>query len=254
MDQLLNQAAQWMREANKIIALTGAGVSTESGIPDFRSANGLWAKYNPAEYATLGAFRANPVKVWGMLSEMEEVLRTEPNVGHRAMADMEAEGLLHGIITQNIDGLHQEAGSKEVVEFHGSSRTFSCLQCGTSYPREKVISMERPPLCTKQTPMGGGACDTILKPDFVFFDEMIPMSAIAGAAKMTEKADLILVAGTSCEVYPASEIPQQVRAQGGRIIEINLEPVPELRADISLVGKFSKMVTTLHSTIQNARS
>jgi NAD-dependent protein deacetylase/lipoamidase len=250
MQPLLKEAARWIAGARKAIAFTGAGVSTESGIPDFRSASGLWSRYNPAEYATLGAFRADPGKVWHMLREMEQVLDARPNSGHEALARLEAGGAVAGIITQNIDGLHQAAGSRSVVEYHGSSRTYTCLTCGAGFAREAVRAMPsaadspmpRPAQCDRAG--GGGPC--VLKPDVVFFDEMIPRAAQLGALRLVQGADLVLVAGTSCEVYPAADIPWQVRRQGGKVIELNLAPAAELRADLVLQGAFATVMTALH--------
>jgi NAD-dependent protein deacetylase/lipoamidase len=252
-------AARWIAEAGKTIVLTGAGVSTESGIPDFRSASGLWSRYNPAEYATLGAFRANPGKVWHMLAEMEQVLDARPNAGHEALARLEAGGAVAGIITQNIDGLHQAAGSLTVVEYHGSNRSYTCLTCRARFPRQAVLEMPRaedspmpqPPDCARA---GGGQRPCTLKPDVVFFDEMIPDAAQLGAWRLVQGADLILVAGTSCEVYPAADIPWQVRRQGGKVIELNLEPAPDLRADLVLQGRFSHLMTALHECWAAARA
>ena len=259
MDSELNRAAEWIATSARTIAFTGAGVSTESGIPDFRSAGGLWARFDPAEYATLGAFLKDPEKVWRMLAELEDVLDAEPNAGHIAMAGLEAGGALAGIITQNVDGLHQAGGSAAVVEFHGSGRSFSCLTCGASYPRAEVEKLERPPRCTGGARGGsgearGGACGAILKPDVVFFDEAIPPAALEESARLIEGAELILVAGTSCEVFPASDIPRQVRAQGGRIIEINLEPAAGLAPDISLPGKFSEVMPRLEERWKTLRA
>jgi NAD-dependent deacetylase len=237
MQDLLDRAAEWLNSARKAIVLSGAGVSTESGIPDFRSATGLWTRFDPREYATLGAFLANPEKVWRLFAELGRILDAQPNPGHRALAELEAEGGVVGIITQNIDGLHQAAGSRRVVEFHGSHRSFSCLSCGASYPREEISGLGMPPRCR--------ACEFILKPDVVLFDETIPSQALEGSAELLDGADLVLVIGTSCEVYPASMIPMQVRRWGGRIIEINLEPALDLRADLVLEGKFSQVMPAL---------
>lgn len=240
---LLEQAAEWLATSRKSIAFTGAGVSTESGIPDFRGAEGLWARFDPAEYATLGAFRTDPEKVWRMLVELETVLDAQPNAGHVAMAELEAGGALEGVITQNIDGLHQAAGSTRVVEYHGSGRSFSCLTCGANYPRKQVELMGMPPRCDAGD--AGAICGAVLKPDVVFFDEAIPRQAIADSMQLVADADVVLVAGTSCEVYPASEIPRQVRGQGGRVIEINLEPAAALRPDILLQGRFGELLPRL---------
>ncbi len=242
LEDALKQAAAWMATSRKTIAFTGAGVSTESGIPDFRSAGGLWARYDPAEYATLGAFRADPEKVWRMLAEMEEVFAAEPNAGHLAMAELEAEGGLAGIVTQNVDGLHQAGGSRAVVEFHGSGRSYSCLSCGASFLRAEVRAMGVPPHCPGRE---NQTCGAILKPDVVFFDEAIPPRAISETGRLVHGAELVLVVGTSCEVYPANEIPQQVRARGGRVVEINLEPALGLAPDVSLIGRFSEVMPSL---------
>jgi NAD-dependent deacetylase len=253
--QGIDLAAEWIRGARKAIALTGAGVSTESGIPDFRSASGLWSRYNPAEYATLGAFLRNPAKVWNMLAELESILDAQPNAGHRALAQLEQAGALHGIVTQNIDELHQAAGSRTVVEFHGSSRTFTCLGCGKRYAREEVRAMPpvpqtrmpRPSGCAHATQAGGSNC--VLKPDVVFFDEMIPPAAVAASVRLVADADLILVIGTSCEVYPAAGLPSQVRDQGGKVIEINLVRAEDLHPDLLLEGKFGELLPALASRL-----
>ena len=139
------KAVSLLRNSRKGVALTGAGVSTESGIPDFRGKNGLWSRYDPVEYGTLGAFKANPEKVWRMLAGLLDVVDAEPNSGHQALATLEQQGLLSGIITQNIDSLHQKAGSKNVVEFHGTLETFSCLACGASYDLAFVKAVPLPP-------------------------------------------------------------------------------------------------------------
>jgi NAD-dependent deacetylase len=254
--QAIEIAAQWLRKARKAIVLTGAGVSTESGIPDFRSAEGLWSRYDPAEYATLGAFTRNPEKVWNMLAELEGLLDARPNAGHVALAELERLGAVQGIVTQNIDGLHQAAGSKTVVEYHGSNRTFTCLACGDRFPREAVRTMPtaphsrmpRPARCERR-PIPGGGAPCLLKPDVVFFDEMIPMAALLASERLVDGADLILVIGTSCEVYPAAAIPDQVRRQGGKIIEINLEPAEGLRPDLVLRGKFGDILPQLASRL-----
>ena len=243
MQELIDRAAHWLAEAHKAIVFSGAGVSTESGIPDFRSAGGLWTRYNPAEYGTLGAFMRDPQKVWGMLAEMEQVMNVKPNLGHVALAQLERAGYLAGIVTQNIDGLHQAAGNENVVEYHGSNRTYSCLSCRVRFPRDEVKQMSVPPRCPRL--VEGHRCDTILKPDVVFFDEAIPMHAVLGADQLVRGADFVLVVGTSCEVYPAAEIPQQVRRQGGRVVEVNMELARGLNSHLSLQGKFSQIVPAI---------
>ncbi len=253
--QDIDIAAHWVKSAQKAIAFTGAGASTESGIPDFRGAAGLWSRYNPAEYATLGAFLRNPAKVWNMLAELESLLDAQPNPGHRALAQLEQMGAVRGIVTQNIDGLHQAAGSNTVVEFHGSNRTFTCLGCGQRFARDAVRAMPRAP-GTRMPQPGGcahparpGPAGCVLKPDVVFFDEMIPQEAVLASERLLQDADLILVIGTSCEVYPAAGFPAQVRRQGGKVIEINLEPADGLHPDLRLLGKSGEILPALASRL-----
>ncbi len=214
---LIKRATEDIVNSRKTITLTGAGISVESGIPDFRSAQGLWSRYDPEEYAHINAFRANPEKVWQMLKEMMElVLGAEPNPAHVALAELERMGLLSSVITQNVDGLHQRAGSKEVIEFHGSNHWLVCLGCG--YRREaSSLSLEDiPPRCNN--------CGFILKPDVVFFGEPIPWEAQTKASEEARMCELALVIGTSAVVYPAGEIPIVAKKSGAKVVEINMEP------------------------------
>ena len=233
----IQEAARMLRQSRKVVALTGAGVSTESGIPDFRSAGGLWSRFDPMEYGTLGAFENDPRKVWEMLRELVDIADATPNPGHKALAKMEEAGILKGIITQNIDMLHQKAGSRTVVEFHGSISMFTCLECMRKYSLTDVRHMKLPPQCE--------SCSAILKPDIVFFDEQIPPLAIQQTDDLLQGADVLLVAGTSCQVMPASMIPNRVYQGGGKIIEINLEPALQNIARISLASRFSETMTAL---------
>ncbi len=240
MSDPIDQAVAWLLQSRKTVALTGAGVSTESGIPDFRSPGGLWSRYNPMEYATLGAFRRNPAKVWQLFEELQSLLDANPNPGHLALAELEAAGGLAGIITQNIDGLHQAAGSRVVVEYHGSPRTLHCLECGAGYQASDIAALGMPPRCNQE--VNGKRCNAILKPDVVLYDEAIPLEATRGTAELIEGAELMLVIGTSCETYPAASLPAQVQAQGGRIVELNKEPARALSPGVSLIGSFSEIM------------
>ena len=216
---LIKKAAKDCLDSHKTIALTGAGISVESGIPDFRSAGGLWSKYDPEEYAHISAFQANPAKVWEMIKEMMElVLGVEPNPVHVALAELEQMGLLSSVITQNVDGLHQRGGSREVIEFHGSNEFLVCLQCG--YRQEAAFfSFEViPPPCPQ--------CKAILKPDVVFFGEPIPWEAQNRSFEEARTCDLVLVVGTSAVVYPAAGIPTSAKQSGAKVVEINMEPTP----------------------------
>ncbi len=227
---LLHEAARLISAATNVYAFTGAGVSVESGIPDFRSASGLWSRFDPVEYGTLGAFRKHPEKVWKMLGELAEIADAKPNPGHVAMARMEERGWLKGIITQNIDGLHQKAGSCNVVEFHGTIFRLVCLSCGMRFPLEE-FRHDLPPVCP--------SCMEIMKPDVVFFDESIPEEAFQAAREIVTSADLMIVAGTSCNVMPAAMIPLEVMQRGGKIIEINPEPALSEAAAVAIRAPFS---------------
>jgi NAD-dependent deacetylase len=216
---LIKRAVADIVDSRKTIALTGAGISVESGIPDFRSAGGLWSKYDPEEYAHISAFRSNPTKVWQMIKDMMElVLSAEPNPAHIALAELEKMGLLKAVITQNVDGLHQRGGSREVIEFHGSNQWLVCLGCG--YRQEAVsLSLEEiPPQCPQ--------CSSILKPDVVFFGEPIPWEAQNRSFEEARTCDLVLVIGTSALVYPAAGIPPLAKQSGATVVEINMEPTP----------------------------
>ena len=239
----IREAVALLKQSKKTVALTGAGVSTESGIPDFRGKGGLWSRYDPYEYGTLGAFLNNPPKIWGMLAELLEVVDAKPNSGHTGLANLEEMGLLAGIITQNIDNLHQQGGSSNVLEFHGSFETFTCLSCGEKHLLQYVRETTIPPVCR--------SCSEILKPDIIFFDEMIPEPVLQETQELLAGTELLLVVGTSCQVQPAVHIPYQVHNNGGRIIEINLEPVLTELAAVSLQGSFTQVVEQLVSQLQD---
>ncbi len=216
MDNPFIEAARIVKDSSHLIALTGAGISVESGIPDFRSAGGLWEKYDPAEYATIDAFRANPVKIWDMIFDMTDITRNaRPNPAHEALAKLERMDRLKHIITQNIDNLHQEAGSTKVIEYHGNASRLECLSCSSSYPADEFEITGTPPECFE--------CGAILKPSVIFFGEMIPRDALIDSQALAESSDAVLVVGTSAIVYPASSIPYIAKQRGARIVEMNLE-------------------------------
>lgn len=205
------------RQSRFPIAFTGAGISVASGIPDFRSPGGLWSKYDPMKVATAEAIQKNPKAVWEFLLETEDLLQScPPNSAHSALATLEERHGLRGIITQNVDNLHQRAGSREVVEYHGNFQRFYCQRCGKEEDRDNVQHKARqsiPPVCDD--------CDSYLRPDVVFFGEAIPYQAMQRSQELIRNADLILIAGTSGEVAPANTIPREVKMKGGQVIEIN---------------------------------
>jgi NAD-dependent deacetylase len=214
-DRIVREAAEAVRARRNAVALTGAGISVESGIPAFRGAQGMWEKYDPMEYATIGAFLRDPERVWTMLSEMVDVFsRAAPNPAHTGLADMEKMGVLRSVITQNVDGLHQAAGSRKVIEFHGNAEELVCLACFRRYPSREKIREGIPPKCE---------CGKILKPNLVLFGEPIPWATQEEAEAEAESCAVLLVIGTSAQVTPACDIPLISRRTGAVVIEINPE-------------------------------
>ena len=216
----VQQLAELFRRRGPAVVLTGAGVSTESGIPDFRSPTGIWAQYDPAEYATIEAFRADPVKVWSFYSlRLRVLVEAEPNDGHRAIADLERKGQVAAVVTQNIDGLHQRAGSRDVTEVHGSIRSSTCLACGASYSLAELLALLEgadAPSCTH--------CGAIVKPDVVMFGELMPEAAIDRAYELARATGLMLVVGSALEVWPVSQLPEETRSHGGAVAIVNKGP------------------------------
>ncbi|MFC1532654.1 NAD-dependent deacetylase [Thermodesulfobacteriota bacterium] len=243
IEESINQAAQVIYDSKMTLALTGAGISVESGIPDFRSAGGLWSKYDPSEYATITAFNHDPEKVWNMLRDMEElIIKAKPNKAHIGMSDLEKMGFLHFIITQNVDNLHQVGGSKNVIEYHGNSSTLSCQGCGKKYKMEEKRD-EYLPKCE---------CKRILKPDVIFFGEAIPGDALNRSFNLASSAQALMVVGTSALVSPANTIPGIAKQNGAKIIEINNERthLTESLTNISIQGEAEEIIERLVTSIK----
>jgi NAD-dependent deacetylase len=211
------KAAAVLRSAQRVTVFTGAGISVESGIPPFRGNGGLWTKFDP-EFLEIHFFQAHPKESWRVLREIfyNTFAEAEPNDAHRILAELEQRGLVQCVITQNIDSLHQRAGSKIVWEFHGSCRTLICLNCTKHYPVAEVGLEELPPTCR--------ICGGLLKPDIVFFGEPIPEPANSKSFLEATLSDVFLVIGSSGEIMPACMIPPTAQANGATIIEINPEP------------------------------
>lgn len=242
LNDRIKQAAEIIIESKPVIALTGAGISVESGIPDFRGKNGLWSKYDPARYATIDAFLADPAEVWNMLREMDAlVLKAHPNPAHIGIGILEQKGLLQYIITQNIDNLHQDGGAKNVIEYHGNSSTLSCLYCNNRYTRADKMH-EHLPKCE---------CGQILKPDVVFFGEGIPQEILDMSFQLASKARALLIIGTSAQVSPANTIPSAASRNNARIIEINKEKtwLTDQLTDVFLEGEAGEIITGLVKAI-----
>ena len=200
--------AALIRERQPCVVLTGAGVSTESGIPDFRSPTGIWAEIDPFEVASIQAFRRDPGRVWRFYRDRIDVLLdAQPNAAHEALAELERRGLVQAVVTQNIDMLHIRAGSRDVVEVHGSVRSAQCLACLWTEPAEAVLEQleSRPtPSCPQ--------CGEILKPGVVLFGELLPAAAMERATQLARGARLVLVVGSSLEVWPVAGLPLEAQA------------------------------------------
>lgn len=239
MKESLESAIELIKNSKYTFAFTGAGISVESGIPPFRGENGLWSKYDP-NILDLNNFYLNPIEAWKVIKEIfyEFFGEAKPNAAHYALAELEKLGKLHALVTQNIDNLHYDAGSKEVYEFHGNSRLLVCPSCAKKYiASERVV--EEVPLCDY--------CHSVLKPDFIFFGEGIPEIAYRKSLEATQKADVVVVIGSTGEVYPASQIPTIAKQNGAKIIEINPERTlfTNQITDVFLQGKATEVMTEL---------
>jgi NAD-dependent deacetylase len=225
LDDLIKKAAADLAEAKMVTALTGAGASIESSIPPFRGKGGLWEKYDPMEVAHIDSFMQDPAKVWNLLiKDMKDVIdHAQPNDCHKGLARLEELGKLQTIITQNIDGLHQLAGNTDVIEFHGTFASQRCIECNTHVETRRVDVSEIPPRCH---------CGGILRPDAVFFGEMIPQDALWRSRQVATDCDVMLVIGTSAMVQPAAMIPVVAKDSGATVIEINPESTV-LTGDVS---------------------
>lgn len=212
----IKQAAELLKNSKYTTAFTGAGISVESGIPPFRGDTGLWSKYDPI-VLDINYFNTNPLESWTVIKEIfyDFFGKANPNGAHLALAEMEDMGLIKNIITQNIDNLHQLAGSNIVYEFHGNSHTLICTKCSVKYGINEIDLSNLPLLCNN--------CGGLVKPDFIFFGEGIPPIAYQKSVEAAQKADVFLIIGTTGEIMPASQIPHIAKQNGASIIEINPE-------------------------------
>jgi len=229
------ELAALIRTHRPCVVLTGAGVSTESGIPDFRSPTGIWAEFDPLEYASIRAFHADPARVWRFYAlRYEALVAAEPNAGHFALAELERRGLVAAVITQNIDMLHERAGTRELVEVHGSIRTASCPGCRRTYALDQVLARLPVPACDDD-----GA---VLKPDVVFFGELLPETALERAFELARAAGLLLVVGSTLEVYPVAGLPLEAK----RFAIVNVGPSAlDRRAVLRVEGKAGVILPAL---------
>jgi NAD-dependent deacetylase len=241
----LERAAALLLASRYVIALTGAGVSVESGIPPFRGPGGLWTKHGEPPPDGYQRFLADPKGYWVQRltapSEIAQALtQARPNPGHYALVELEELGILRYLITQNIDDLHRLAGQRHLAEIHGNARLLRCIGCGQRFPQDAIaIQLEAlPPRCPR--------CGGIIKADTVQFGEPIPADVLEVCFRETRLADCMIVAGTSAQVYPAAAFPHMVKERGGRLIEINLYDSPLASiADCSLTGPFGELLPAL---------
>jgi len=266
---LIEKAADLLVRAKHAVVLTGAGISTESGVPDFRSPGGIWERYDPTLFF-YARFIAEPDVVWKCLIEMNtsgamSLWDAKPNKGHQALSAMEHMGIIKVVITQNIDNLHQKAGSRNVIEFHGNMLVFKCLKCGRTYGYEQLLEIIAgcaclPPLCE---------CGGVLKPDAVFFGEAIPQGALKESFQHAQDCDLMLVIGTSAQIEPAASLPivakgmhSMFRGLGNlvpkgdcHVIEINREPTPLSNevSDFLIQGSAGEILSCITDMVREKR-
>ena len=222
----VERLAELLQERQPCVVLTGAGISTESGIPDFRSAEGIWARYDPFEVAHIDAFRRDPARVWEFYALRLDT-QAQPNDGHHALAELEGRGWIRAVVTQNVDGLHRAAGSQEVVEVHGSLREAECVHCGVRVPMAAALAELPLPACPE--------CGEVLKPGVVMFGELLPADAIERAQLLAAEAGLLLVVGSSLEVHPVAGLPGETLATGSALAIVNRGGTPwDSRAELVL--------------------
>jgi NAD-dependent deacetylase len=249
----LDRAVEAVSGARRVVAATGAGMSRESGIPTFRDAqDGLWARYDPAELATPEGFRRDPARVWGWYNYRRGLIgRCAPHAGHEALARLGRWVPELVVVTQNIDGLHQRAGSTGVLELHGNINRFKCFEHGHPLKMEVPVAAGdgpcEPPTCPR--------CGSYVRPDVVWFGELLPPGVFERAESLARRCDVMLVVGTSGLVYPAAGLPITARAAGATVIEVNTEPSEITRAaDIFLEGAAGRVLPELVAGVEAAKS
>lgn len=237
---MIPQAKQWLSEARRIAVLTGAGISAESGVPTFRGPGGLWKTRRPEDLATPGAFARDPKLVWEWYDWRRGLLaKVEPNPGHAALATLEDRSPDFTLITQNVDGLHERAGSRRIHRLHGSIWRVRCTECGAETNDDRVPLPEIPPRC---------GCGALVRPGVVWFGEPLPQKEWQAAERAATHCDLLVVAGTSAQVYPAAALVPMAAQSGARVIEINMEDTPLSGvAGLSLRGKAGEILPQLIS-------
>jgi NAD-dependent deacetylase len=234
----LEQAREWLAEAGSVAVLTGAGISAESGIPIFRGADGLWNNYRPEDLATPEAFARDARLVWEWYNWRREVIaRAEPNAAHRALVQLEIRKPRFTLITQNVDGLHDRAGSGKILKLHGDIWRMRCTECGANWPDRRVPLPKMPPHC---------GCGGLARPGVVWFGEPLPEGMMKEAEHAAAAAQVFLVIGTSAVVYPAASLVPYATRAGAKVIEINTEPTAFSKTvDCALQGPAGELVPKL---------
>ena len=242
----IEKAAELIHNSKHLTAFTGAGISVESGIPPFRGSTGLWSKYDPI-VLDINYLHSHTLEAWTVIRELfyDFFGKAKPNAAHLVLARLEEQKKLQSIVTQNIDNLHQEAGSREVYEFHGTAQRMICVKCGSTHHAAQVDLTKLPPICS--------TCNQgFLKPDFIFFGEGIPERAYKKSIEAAQKADVFLIIGTTGEIMPASTIPHIAKQNGAKIIEVNPENSTYTRSitDVYLQGKAGTILPEMETALQ----
>jgi len=243
LNKLIGKLEDILTNSTNFIAFTGAGLSTESGIPTYRGVGGLWTKYDPNKYANFHYFLKNPSYYWNFFREVRYpvIKQARPNAAHYALVKMEREGKLNHVITQNIDGLHQKAGQLNVIELHGNTREILCMDCSKIFSIEevyKLLDQEFPPKCSN--------CRGILRPNTVLFGESLPQKLLNEAMHLAQNCDLFFVLGSSLVVSPAAQIPKIAKDRGAALVIINLDKTPlDDIADLVIHDKVSNVLSKI---------
>jgi NAD-dependent deacetylase len=234
----VQQARAWIEAAGSVAVLTGAGISAESGVPTFRGEHGLWREYKPEDLATPEAFARDPKLVWEWYDwRREAIARARPNAAHMALVELEVRKRNFTLITQNVDGLHEMAGSRRTLKLHGDIWRLRCTECGSNWPDRRSPLPKIPPHC---------ACSGMARPDVVWFGEELPPGMMLEASHAVESAEVLLVVGTAAKVYPAAGLILLAKSQGGKVIEINPEATSfSNKVDLSLRGSAGEILPRL---------
>lgn len=245
--QTIQRACDLLARARRVAVLTGAGVSAESGVPTFRSAGGLWAEHRVEDVATPRAFQRDPRRVWAFYqARLQNLRHVQPNAGHYALARLEARYESFTVVTQNVDGLHRRAGSRRVLEVHGSLAQVRCTGCESVFDQED-LTLEALPTCPR--------CGALLRPNVVWFEEALPEDVWLEACAAVDACEVLLVVGTSAAVYPVAGLIWQARQRGAKVIEINPEPTDATElADVSIRGRSGQVLPQIVTELESRRS